>query len=110
MMRLQDPQQTKILIVTLPETTPVLEASHLQEDLRRAGIEPWGWIVNASLAATQTRHPLLARRAQAEQAQIAKVGDELSSRHAVVAMQEDDPVGVERLRALASHPRPDKAA
>jgi arsenite-transporting ATPase len=110
MMRLQDPQQTKILIVTLPETTPVLEASHLQEDLRRAGIEPWGWIVNASLAATNTRHPLLARRAQAERAQIAKVGDELSSRHAVVAMQEEDPVGVERLRALASHPRPRKAA
>ena len=49
MMRLQDPAQTKILIVTLPETTPVLEASGLQEDLRRAGIEPWGWVINASL-------------------------------------------------------------
>lgn len=47
MMRLQDPVQTKILIVTLPETTPVLEAAHLQDDPRRAGIEPWGWIVDA---------------------------------------------------------------
>ena len=54
MMRLQDPEQTKILIVTLPETTPVLEAAQLQDDLRRAGIEPWGWIVNASLAAAKT--------------------------------------------------------
>lgn len=50
MMRLQDPEQTKILIVTLPETTPVLEATDLQNDLRRAAIEPWGWIINASLA------------------------------------------------------------
>jgi hypothetical protein len=41
-MRLQDPEQTKILLVKLPETTPVLEAAHLQEDLRRAGIEPLG--------------------------------------------------------------------
>ena len=45
MMRLQDPTQTKIMIVTLPETTPVLEAAHLQNDLQRAGIEPWGWII-----------------------------------------------------------------
>ena len=44
MMQLQDPKQTKVLIVTLAETTPVLEAAHLQDDLRRAGIEPWAWI------------------------------------------------------------------
>ena len=41
MMRLQDPEQTKILMVTLAETTPVLQATHLQDDLHRAGIEPW---------------------------------------------------------------------
>lgn len=40
MMQLQDPERTKIMLVTLPETTPVLEAAGLQEDLRRAGIEP----------------------------------------------------------------------
>src|ERR1019366_6492922 len=55
MMQLQDPKQTKVLIVTLAETTPVLEAAALQADLRRAGIEPWAWIVNNSLAAA---HPL----------------------------------------------------
>ena len=62
MMRLQDPEQTKIVIVTLPETTPLLEAAHLQDDLRRAGIEPWAWIINSSLAAAQTRQPLLRAR------------------------------------------------
>lgn len=53
MMRLQDPKQTRIPIATLAETTPVLEAANLQNDLRRAGIEPWAWIINQSLAASQ---------------------------------------------------------
>ena len=100
MMRLQDPSQTKIMIVTLPETTPVLEASHLQNDLQRAGIEPWGWIINSSLAAAKTHQPLLQKRAQSEQEQIAKVRDELSKRYAVVPMQAIEPVGVEKLKSL----------
>ena len=53
MMQLQDPEKTKVIIVTLAETTPVLEATNLQQDLRRAGIEPWAWVVNNSLAAAQ---------------------------------------------------------
>ncbi|TVP75304.1 MAG: arsenical pump-driving ATPase [Gemmatimonadales bacterium] len=93
MMRLQDPEQTKIFIVTLPETTPVLEAAHLQDDLKRAGIEPWGWIINASLAATGTRHPLLRKRAESELEQIARVREDLAPRLAVVPMQAEEPVG-----------------
>jgi len=100
MMRLQDPAQTKIMIVTLPETTPVLEAAHLQSDLQRAGIEPWGWIINSSLAVAKTHHPLLQKRAQSEGEQIAKVRDELCSRYAVVPMQAAEPVGVEKLKSL----------
>jgi len=110
MMRLQDPDQTKILIVTLPETTPVLEASELQDDLRRAGIKPWGWIVNASLAAATTNHPLLRQRAAAEWPHIAKVRDKLSTRSAVVAMTADDPIGAEKLRALCATPKIERAA
>ncbi|MBD3773125.1 MAG: arsenical pump-driving ATPase [Rhodobacteraceae bacterium] len=102
MMRLQDPEQTRILIVTLPETTPVLEAAHLQDDLRRAGIEPWGWIVNSSLAAADTRHPLLRQRAAFEATQIDKVRNELAARYAVVAMQADEPIGADRLRSLCA--------
>ena len=102
MMRLQDPAQTKILIVTLPETTPVLEASGLQEDLRRAGIEPWGWVINASLSAARTTHPILVRRADAERPRIAAVRDRLSRRCAVVPLQAQEPVGTERLRALCA--------
>jgi arsenite-transporting ATPase len=100
MMRLQDPEQTKILLVTLPETTPVLEAEHLQSDLQRAGIKPWGWIVNSSLAAADTAHPLLQRRAASEIAQISKVQDELAERFSVIPMQAEDPIGAAKLRAL----------
>jgi arsenite-transporting ATPase len=110
MMRLQDPAQTKIMIVTLPETTPVLEAAHLQNDLQRAGIEPWGWIINSSLAAAETHHPLLQKRAQSEREQIAKVRDELSRRYAVVPMQALEPVGVERLKSLCETPDNSAAA
>lgn len=102
MMRLQDPEQTKILIVTVAETTPVLEAANLQEDLRRAGIEPWGWVVNTSLAAAVTRHPLLRRRAAFEVAQIDKVRNELAARYAVVAMQAEEPIGADRHRTLCA--------
>ena len=109
MMRLQDPEQTKILIVTLPETTPVLEAAHLQDDLRRADIEPWGWIINASLAAAETTHPLLRQRAVSESAQILKVRDGLAARYAVVPMQAEVPVGAEELHALCASSNTGKA-
>ena len=102
MMRLQDPEATQVMIVTLAETTPVLEASRLQDDLRRAGIEPWAWIINASLAAAETDHPLLQLRAQTEAPEIDKVRKSLTKRYALAAMQAEDPVGIERLRALVS--------
>ena len=78
--RLRDPRYAKMLLVTLPEATPVLEASRLQDDLRRARIEPFGWVVNASLAAAGTRHSLLAARARLEAPQIERVLHGLASR------------------------------
>ena len=103
MMRLQDPEKTKVRIVTLAETTPVLEAARLQEDLKRAGINPWARVINASLAATGTTHPILVARAATEAPEIASVRDGLANNYAVVPMLAEDPVGVDRLRALVSH-------
>ena len=88
----------------------MLEAARLQNDLRRAGIEPWGWIVNASLAATDTNHPLLRRRAAAESTHIIRVRDDLARRYAVVPMTADEPAGAKRLRALCARNRTDQAA
>ncbi|WP_304438219.1 arsenical pump-driving ATPase [Cellulomonas sp. Root137] len=100
MMRLQDPDYTKVLIVTLPEATPVLEAEELTEDLRRAGIHPWAWVINSSVAAAQTADPLLLRRAAAETDQIARVHVEGSARCAIVPLLAAEPVGVDALHAL----------
>ncbi len=100
MMQLQDPKQTKVLLVTLAETTPVLEAAGLQADLERAGIQPWAWVVNQSLAAARTRSSLLRRRAANEREQIDAVAERHSRRYAVVALQEAEPIGAERLRSL----------
>ncbi|CCE23542.1 arsenical pump-driving ATPase [Methylotuvimicrobium alcaliphilum] len=102
MMRLQDPEQTKVLIATLAETTPVLEAANLQEDLRRAGIEPWAWIVNSSLVAARPTSALLRQRANEEQQQLALIRQDHAERLAIVPVQMREPVGVERLRALLS--------
>ncbi|MDA8428869.1 MAG: arsenical pump-driving ATPase [Geobacteraceae bacterium] len=60
--RLRDPAYTKVFLVTLPEATPVHEALALQKDLRRAGIEPAGWIVNQSLAPLSVTDPILQQR------------------------------------------------
>jgi arsenite-transporting ATPase len=104
MMQLQDPKQTKVLLVTLAETTPVLEAAGLQADLERAGIAPWAWVVNQSLAAARTRSPLLRRRAANEREQIDVVAEQHAQRYAVVALQEAEPIGADRLRRLTAAP------
>jgi arsenite-transporting ATPase len=100
MMQLQNQAHTRMLIVTLAETTPVLEAANLQEDLRRAGIEPWAWIVNQSLAAAHPASKLLARRAEQEWPQLEAVQQRYARRIAVVPMQAEEPVGVDALREL----------
>ena len=73
LMRLQDPAQTKVILVTLAETTPVLEALDLQEDLERAGIHPWAWVINNSIAAARPEAPFLRLRAASEAGQIERV-------------------------------------
>jgi arsenite-transporting ATPase len=102
MMQLQDSKQTKVLIVTLAETTPVLEAASLQADLRRAKIEPWAWIINNSVAATSVISPLLRSRAANELREINTVANQHAQRYAVVPLLKDEPVGVTRLLELAA--------
>jgi arsenite-transporting ATPase len=97
MMQLQDPKQTKVLLVTLAETTPVLEAANLQADLRRAGIEPWAWIINNSVAAAHPRSPLLRERAAHERREIDAVSAHHARRYAIVPLLREEPVGVDRL-------------
>jgi arsenite-transporting ATPase len=102
LMRLRDPAFTKMLIVTLPETTPVLEAEELQADLRRAGIEPYAWVINKSLAATSTGDPLLLHRAAAELEQIQRVKSLLAKRAYLVPWQVEDSCDAQALAGNAA--------
>ena len=64
--RLRDAGQTEVVIVTLPEATPVFEASRLKDDLARAGIHNKWWIMNQCLSLADTKNPMLLARAAAE--------------------------------------------
>lgn len=104
--RLRDPGFARVLLVTLAESTPVLEASRLRDDLRRAGIELFGWVVNTSLAASGTGRPLLARRAALEEPHLRRVsepapGGEARANAWLVPWRAEAPVGELCLLALS---------
>jgi arsenite-transporting ATPase len=98
--RLRDPAFTRVLLVTLPEATPVHEAKALQGDLARAGITPFGWVVNQSLSRAVTRDPVLAARQTAEAPYLEEVRSQ-ASRFAVVPWVSEEPRGAKALGALA---------
>lgn len=99
--RLRDPAFTRVLLVTLPEATPVHEARALQEDLARAGIAPFAWVVNQSLTPVAVRDPVLAARRSAERPYLDEVGS-LGRNVAVVPCVPEPPRGAGALSALAS--------
>jgi arsenite-transporting ATPase len=102
LMRLQNPHETKVIIVTLAETTPVAEAAGLQDELERAGIHPWAWVINNSLAAANPSSALLRARAAAELPLIDTVRTELADRTALVRMLATEPRAIPDLRALGA--------
>ncbi|NUN06944.1 MAG: arsenical pump-driving ATPase [Bdellovibrio sp.] len=100
LMRLQDPQYTQIILVTLPETTPVSQAAELQADLRRAQIEPYAWVINKSLISANTKDPLLLGRLEGENRQIKRIENGLSKRLFAVPWLIRPPIGIEELSKL----------
>ena len=79
-MYLQDQEYSKLMIVALPETTPISEAAKLQDDLRRSGIEPYAWIANQSMSAAKVSDPLLKQRAAEEVPLLKKIEEEHAGR------------------------------
>jgi len=98
--QLRNPDFTRIIIVALPEATPVHEAERLQDDLNRAGIKPYAWVINQSFSATGTHDPVLAERGGLESRYIAEVRDKLAQRLALIPWQSEPPVGAEGLQQL----------
>jgi arsenite-transporting ATPase len=100
--RLRDPDFTRVVVVTLPEATPVHEAAKLQQDLRRARIEPFAWVINQSLVPLNVSDPVLRRRQHHELQFIDEVKSSLANRLALVPWQVEPPTGLAGLRSLAT--------
>jgi arsenite-transporting ATPase len=98
--RLRDPQFTRVLIVTLPEATPVHEAAALQRDLRRAEIEPYAWVINQSLTPLPVTDSMLRARQVHERPYIREVIEQMAARTYLVAWQPEPPVGRNALLQL----------
>ena len=102
LMRLQDAAYTKIILVALPEVTPVSQAAALQDDLRRASIEPYAWVLNKSVLAAGTHDPLLAARLDGERKQMDRMSAGLAKRLFVVPWLTVAPIGFDGLSPLVA--------
>lgn len=102
LMRLQDAAYTRIILVTLPEVTPVSQAAALQDDLRRAGIEPYAWVLNKSVLAAGTQDLLLAARLAGERRQIERMSAGLAKRMFTLAWLVRPPIGFAELSRLVA--------
>ncbi len=100
LMRLQDAAYTRILLVTLPEATPVSQAAALQDDLRRARIEPYAWVLNKSVLGSGTRDPLLQARLAGESRQVDRIVPALARRLFAQPWRALPPVGLAELSEL----------
>ncbi len=98
--RLRDGGFTHVVIVTLPEATPVHEAAMLQADLRRAHIDPFAWVINQSFAGSGSLDPLLVARGRGEVSFIREVIGQHSRRTVIVPWVREEPAGPERLQQL----------
>lgn len=100
--RIRDSKFTKILIVALPEATPTHEAEALQTDLKRAGIEPYGWIINRSFAISGTKDDVLLAKGLHELDYIAEISQKLSSKTVLSPWIGEELVGATVLKKLIS--------
>ncbi len=96
--QIRNPIETSVVIVTLAEATPVLEASRLQDDLKRASINPKWWVINQSLSATNTKDPVLRGKAVAEKEWIHKVNEKLAEKCAIIPWSQEEKVGYEKIK------------
>ena len=96
--KLRDPKQTHVIITTLPEATPVYEAERLVDDLARASIQPFAWVVNQSFTPLAVKSTLLTSKVSNEVPWLERVSRK--PRAVIVPWQERLPIGYETLTQL----------
>ena len=82
--------ETEVIIVTLPETTPVYEALRLEDDLKRAGIAAKWWVVNQSLYGTDTFNPILMAKAAGEIEWLNRINEHANGKFALISWSPED--------------------
>ena len=100
--RLRDPKFTRVLIVTLPESTPVHEAAQLQQDLERAQMTPFAWIINQCLTPLVVKDPILRARRAGERRFIDEVRRVHATRVCEIPWLVDEPTTVKSLRRVTA--------
>lgn len=98
--RLRNEEETEVVIVTLAEATPVFEAKRLQDDLKRAGINPGWWVINQSMHAAETNDPILKGRAAAEQKWIQEVSQNFAEHYTVIPWLNHDKIGYKDIKSM----------
>src|SRR5690625_7922954 len=96
--RLRNPEETRVVVVTLTEATPVFESTRLQDDLKRAELTPKWWVINRSLYATGTTDKVLKARAASEKQWIKKVQEELADNSALIPWMKEVKIGYDQLK------------
>ncbi|WP_203363765.1 arsenical pump-driving ATPase [Bacillus sp. REN10] len=96
--QIRNSKETAVVIVTLAEATPVLEASRLQEDLKRASIHPQWWVINQSLSVTNTNDPFLKSKAIAEKEWVEEVKDHKAEKCAIIPWLREEKIGYDQLK------------
>ena len=81
--------ETEVVIVTLPEATPVYEALRLKDDLSRAQIAANWWVINQSFYHTNTTNSLLKAKAGNEVEWINRIDRDTEGEFAVIAWSAD---------------------
>ncbi|PKU51469.1 arsenical pump-driving ATPase [Lysinibacillus fusiformis] len=98
--RLRDASYTSVAIVSLPEATPVFEASRLQEDLHRAGLSVDWWVVNQTFSSIYTTSPTLIQKQQAEMKWLKEVRFISNNQFVAIPWVKMPPIGTQGLHKL----------
>lgn len=88
--RLKNSDETEVLIVTLAEPTPFYESVRLEEDLKRAGIYSKWWIINSSIAKTDSINKTLEAKANSELEWIDKIDKRTDGNFTIIPWSSDE--------------------
>lgn len=77
--------ETEVVIVALPEATPIYEALRLEDDLKRAQIAANWWVINQSFYQAETTNILLKAKASNEVEWMNRIDEHINGKFALIA-------------------------